>query len=417
MAIKKDGTLWSWGLNDYGQLGDGTGGKTRDGSLQRAIPKKVLDNVAYVSAGSRSAMAIKKDGSLWAWGVPYWVTFNNDTPNFIPTPVKIMDNVAAVSAGDDYSMILKKDGSLWGLGWDSYGRMGDGKYDDNDERILSMPFLFYHDKPIKIMDNVASVSAKGTNTMAVKKDGSLWVWGNNYELQLGYDDRGPEGTTEYFTKSRYRNTPYKVMDGVVAASAGMEFSVALKADGSLLTWGSNRLGQLGYEYVTDGDYFNCNPTIALTDVKLPNAPVSDVVAKSTASTVYVNGEAKGFEAYNIDDSNYFKLRDLAYVLNGTGKQFSVSYDNKTMGITLTSGNPYVSIGGEMTQGNGQAKEATPTASKIFLNGNGLNLKVYTIGGNNFFKLRDLMKSLDVYVGYDSATNAITLDTSKGYVEP
>ena len=137
-------------------------------------------------------------------------------------------------------------------------------------------------------------------------------------------------------------------------------------------------------------------------------------ASPTASTVYVNGAAKAFEAYNIGGNNYFKLRDLAYVLNGTVKQFEVGYDNATKAITLTSGKAYTSVGGEMAPGDGKAKTASPTASKIYLNGKELNLTVYLIGGNNFFKLRDLMEAIDVFVGYDNATKAITLDTSKGY---
>ena len=137
-------------------------------------------------------------------------------------------------------------------------------------------------------------------------------------------------------------------------------------------------------------------------------------ANPTESTVYVNGVSEPFEAYNIGGSNYFKLRDLAYVLNGTEKQFEVGYDNDTRAITLTSGQAYTAVGGEMAQGDGSAKLASPTESSIYFDGEELNLTVYNIGGNNFFKLRDLMEVIDVYVGYDSETRAITLDTSREY---
>ena len=134
----------------------------------------------------------------------------------------------------------------------------------------------------------------------------------------------------------------------------------------------------------------------------------------TPSTVYVNGVETAFEAYNIGGSNYFKLRDLAFVLNGTQKQFEVGYDNTTKAITLTSGQPYTAVGSEMIQGDGKSKNALPTPSTIYLDGEKLNLTVYIIGGNNFFKLRELMEVLDVFVGYDGVTKAITLETSKGY---
>ena len=140
-----------------------------------------------------------------------------------------------------------------------------------------------------------------------------------------------------------------------------------------------------------------------------------VTVNPTPSTVYVNGVETAFEAYNIGGSNFFKLRDLAYVLSGTEKQFEVGYDDATKAIILTSGKAYTPTGNqEMIPGDGKAKPATPTASKIYLDGDELNLTVYNIGGNNFFKLRDLMQAIDVYVGYDNATRAITLDTSKGY---
>ena len=149
---------------------------------------------------------------------------------------------------------------------------------------------------------------------------------------------------------------------------------------------------------------------------IPNKPsTSTFIAKPTVSTVYVNGVSKAFEAYNIGGSNYFKLRDLAYVLNGTTKQFAVGYDNSNKAITLTSSQPYTTADGEMAKGDGKEKTASPTASTIYFNGNELSLTVYNIGGNNFFKLRNLMQVIDVFVGYDNNTKAITLDTSKGYI--
>jgi len=156
-------------------------------------------------------------------------------------------------------------------------------------------------------------------------------------------------------------------------------------------------------------------------VGLANSPASPAptpqsqTVNPTASTVYLNGEAINFDAYNISDNNYFKLRDLAYVLNGTEKQFEVGYDESSKAIALTSGKAYTAAGSEMMQGDGKAKNATPTSSKIYLDGNELKLTVYNIGDYNFFKLRDLMEAIDVFVGYDNATEAITLDTSKSYI--
>ena len=143
-------------------------------------------------------------------------------------------------------------------------------------------------------------------------------------------------------------------------------------------------------------------------------PAATQTVYPTPSTVYVNGEATAFEAYIIDGANYFKLRDLATALSGTEKQFEVGYDEVTRAITLTSGKPYTAVGGEMALGDGNTKTANPTASHIYLDGVELNLTVYIIEGSNYFKLRDLMQAIDVYVGYNEETRAITLDTGYGY---
>jgi len=154
--------------------------------------------------------------------------------------------------------------------------------------------------------------------------------------------------------------------------------------------------------------------MCLTALALPANAADTVTAQPTASIVYINGTAVAFEAYTIAGSNYFKLRDLAYALGGTPKQFAVGYDESTKAVTLTSGGAYTAVGSEMAKGDGKPKSAMPTASRIYLDGRELSLTVYNIGGSNFFKLRDLMEVLNVYVGYDEPTKAITLDTGRGY---
>ena len=147
-----------------------------------------------------------------------------------------------------------------------------------------------------------------------------------------------------------------------------------------------------------------------SSARVPSAPQ----ASPTASTISINGEIIAFEAYNIGGANYFKLRDLAYSLNGTARQFEVGYNDATKEIALASGKPYVPVGGEMAKGSGEGKTANPTPSRIYFDGKQLILTVFNIGGNNYFKLRDLMEALDVFVGYDEGTKAVSLDTGRGY---
>ncbi|MDR2357639.1 MAG: WG repeat-containing protein [Oscillospiraceae bacterium] len=144
----------------------------------------------------------------------------------------------------------------------------------------------------------------------------------------------------------------------------------------------------------------------------PAAPA--LTAAPTAAKVLVNGASKSFDAYNIKDNNYFKLRDLAYVLSGTEKQFEVGYDESTKAITLTTGKAYTPVGGEMAPKGAGGKTPSPTASKIYLDGEEVSFTAYNIEGNNYFKLRDVATALDFYVGWDGGTGTITVDTGEGY---
>jgi hypothetical protein len=119
----------------------------------------------------------------------------------------------------------------------------------------------------------------------------------------------------------------------------------------------------------------------------------------------VNGAAKDVEKYNIDGSNYFKLRDIAYLLNGTGSQFSVGWDEATGTVSITTGEAYVPNGSEMIVGADKSATAVMSAQTIRINGAvRSDLSVYNLDGNNFFKLRDLGDALGFAVDYDAATN-------------
>ena len=148
----------------------------------------------------------------------------------------------------------------------------------------------------------------------------------------------------------------------------------------------------------------------------PSTPAqpSGPSASPTNSKVLVNGKETAFDAYTIDGSNYFKLRDLAYVLSGTEKQFEVGWDNASKTITLTSGQGYTANGSEMGAKSAGSKAAAVSASKLLIDGKEVALTAYTIDGNNYFKLRDIGQAFDFGIGWDNASKTITIDTSAGY---
>ena len=442
MVIRTDGTLWAWGNNWSGQLGDGT-------TQERHTPVRVFDDVVQVSVGAWFTTAIRSDGSLWAWGDNEFGQLGTGTVMDRHTPVRIMENVAQVSAGAAHTMALRTDGSLYAWGMNNAGQLGvqtdTGMWDANST-------------PIRVMENVVHVSAGRQHTMAIRTDGSLYSWGNNWTGQLGDgtttrrhtparimsnvayvsaagggdftvaiatngnvyawggNERGQvgDGTTADWNAPPDRLTPVRIMSDVISVSAGGHHTLAKRSDGSVWGWGENAVGQLG-----DGTRTNRNsPILIMHAPTTPTAPPtisSTLTVSPTPSTVFVNGVPTRFEAYLIDGNNFFMLRDLAYALNGTEKQFDIRWDAATESVRIHSNTPYTPVGGEMQLSGDGARQATPNRDiRISKDGTSVSITAYLIGGNNFVRLRDVMRLLDVGVFWDGAANAIRIDTSQSY---
>ena len=252
-AITKDGSLYIWGCNSYGQLGDGT-------TTDRYTPIKIMDNVASVSLGDYHSAAVTKDGSLYMWGYNYRGRLGDGTTTGRYTPVKIMDNVASVSLGSGHSAAITKDGSLYMWGYNYYEQLGDGTTTDRYT-------------PVKIMDNVASVSLGDFYSAAITKDGSLYMWGNNGYGQLG------DGTTAKKTR------PQRVASNVQSVELGNIHTTVISKDGGLYTWGDNRNGRLGNGTTIDSS----SPIKIMNDVVDCAGGGSHTIALKKDGTVYAWG--------------------------------------------------------------------------------------------------------------------------------
>ena len=122
----------------------------------------------------------------------------------------------------------------------------------------------------------------------------------------------------------------------------------------------------------------------------------------------VNGVPKNTQIYNINDENYFRLRDIAYMLNGTGSQFAVDYDNATSTISITTGRAYSSLGTEMSTGADYSSTCVVSSMPLLINGARVNLTAYNIHNNTFYRLRDLGNSLGFNVDYNAATGTVVV---------
>jgi len=219
LFVTADGTLWAMGLNVFGQLGNGT-------TISTNRPISVASNVVAVAAGLYHSLFVKMDGTLWAMGYNGAGQLGNGTNNggFIPvpnpTPVSVASNVVAVAAGDEHSLFVKADGTLWAMGYNNYGQLGNGTTINTN-------------RPVSVASHVVAVAAGNDHSLFVKTDGTLWAMGRNLEGQLG------NGTTIN------TNLPFSVASNVVAVAAGAFHSLFMKTDGTLWAMGYNYYGQLG----------------------------------------------------------------------------------------------------------------------------------------------------------------------------
>lgn len=215
--VKNDDTLWVYGENGNGQIGDNT-------TTSCYTAKQILTNVAYAVAGNCLTAAVKNDGTLWVWGRNSDGQVGNGSTTDRKTPVQVLTNVYTVSTMGDFVFALKNDGSLWAWGDNQYGQLGLGNTTDKKS-------------PTQVMTGVAQVSAGVYHTGIIKTDGTLWFCGNNWRGEFGSGSTGSySGGVSTFTQ-----TP----GSFVAVKCGSNVSGAVKESGQLFVAGENTKGQLG----------------------------------------------------------------------------------------------------------------------------------------------------------------------------
>ena len=229
MGIKNDGTLWAWGYNGYGQLGDGS-------YNTQPTPYYIGTGWKDIASGDYHTVGIMNDGTLWTWGRNDYGQLGDTSNSTRYAPVQISSsNWMAVGAGRNHTLAVKSDGTLWACGYNYKGQLGDNSNTNRNYLVQ-----------VGLTSNWLNVTGGELHSAGIRSDGTLWTWGYNSSGQLGngsdIDSTIPVQVT--------------LISGWASVSAGQNHTVGRRTDGSIWTWGENANGELGDTTAIDKN----NPT-------------------------------------------------------------------------------------------------------------------------------------------------------------
>ena len=294
LALGSDGNAYTWGLNSNGQLGDGTTTRRTTPVMVKQPDRNTYPNLPadftymQISAGGDHSMALGSDGNAYTWGLNNYGQLGDGTTTDRSTPVMVKQpdrnrypdlpadfTYVQISAGGDHSMALGSDGNAYAWGWNGGGQLGDG----TTYYGASTPVKVEKPAGAPADFTYVEVSAGGDHSMALGSDGYAYTWGCNLRGQLGNSNSGNYANSSIPVHVRDPATPTGKSQGLkaVQVSGGYHHSLALGSNGYAYAWGYNYYGQLGdgtiYQSSVPGPV-SFNLQMVITGVKFDQTPIS-----------------------------------------------------------------------------------------------------------------------------------------------
>lgn len=259
--LTSTGDIWMWGGNEYNKMGTSKNGLFDESN--RLVPTKpsnfngVLKDITAISGGFQSSVVLNSSGKVYAWGYNYYETLGlGDDYRFPaiivpePHPVYEISNIVSVKSKNDHTLGVRADGTLWSWG----NTIGVGR---GEVYTLSYPGQVKNHDGSGYLTEIIDADAGQYHSLALKSDGSVWSFGANESGQLGREGLHiPEWEVSgsFFPVQVYENVSGTAFNNVISISAGNNFNLALKSDGTVWAWGDNTSGQLGIGTLTNQTY-------------------------------------------------------------------------------------------------------------------------------------------------------------------
>jgi alpha-tubulin suppressor-like RCC1 family protein len=238
LALKSDGTVWAWGNNGGGQLGISSNLSFSAVPVQTGVSSPGFDSIIAIEAGLGHSLALKADGTVWSWGGngDGQLGLGDIMQRFSPQQISGLSNMIAIGGGDQHSIAVKSDGTLWGWGQNGAGQLGNG--------TITGPFAGTHYlSPVQnpLISGITQIATTDRGTVALKSNGTVWAWGYNELGMLG------NGTFTTIPQCLCEPTPMQsnILNVTEIQANGSFHILARKIDGSIWAWGWNYEGQAG----------------------------------------------------------------------------------------------------------------------------------------------------------------------------